>query len=144
MRWWAVTMADRDPETPPPVPPTPDRRAHDPVLVEPPWPKTKMRHAVKAAFTKGPSRPQDQAVFWGITAGIEATKTLGFPIVVTFLVLFGGWKLINRSIDTQNVGQAHLTDAIKEMATAQTESNEITRALMSEVGLKAPPRRRPK
>ncbi len=111
-----------------------------PAETPPPRPKTGLKDAAKAALTRGPSRPQDQAIFWGITTGIKATKELGFPVVCAILLMYGGYKLVNKSINMQDTAQNKLTAAIKEMAEAQAESNEITRALMTEVGLRPPPR----
>ena len=131
----------------------------------PPLPKEKVKTrvvaAVKAAVTRPPSRLGDQAMFWGIRTLIEATKSLGFPVVVTFLVLYGAYTFGNKFIEAQNkamatqqallnqnnfsavAAQDRGTAAIKEMAASQAESNDITRALMIEMGLNPPPKRRP-
>lgn len=124
------------------------------------WKSKGLKAAVKAAFSHAPSRPTDQALFWIIRTTIEATKTLGFPVVVSFMLLWGGYQFGNKFIEAQRTALAtqqalliqnnaaaiaaadRSTTAIKEMAAAQSESNEITRSLMMDIGLKAPKKRK--
>ncbi len=138
--------------TPPPVP----TRAAEP----PPVPKTTIRHAIKAAFDHPPSRAGDQAFYWMVTTTIKATRDLGFPIVMAFILagalfyfgreflatqktaLAAQQELLSQNYAAGRNAQLDATAAIREMAAAQTESNEITRALMTEVGLRPPPRKK--
>jgi len=149
-----------DTTLPPPAPVARRARDSEATASPPSWPKTGMRHAIKAAILRSPSRPQDQVLYWGIRTLIEATKSLGFPVVVTFLVLWGGYRFGTSFIDAQKTAlatqqqllaqnytatlyaQSRSTDAIKDLAAAQTESNELTRSLMMDVGLHPPPKRR--
>ena len=143
--------------TPPPIPtaPVPTRAAEPP-----PEPKTKVRHAMRAAFDHPPSRASDQAFYWIVTLAIKATKELGFPVVMVFIISGGAFyfgreflatqktalatqqALLVQNYDTGRNAQIDATAAIREMAAAQTESNEITRTLMTEMGLRPPPRKK--
>ena len=138
-----------------PVPPVPTRAAEPP-----PEPKTKVRHAMRAAFDHPPSRASDQAFYWIVTLAIKATKELGFPVVMVFILSGGAFyfgreflatqktalatqqALLVQNYDTGRNAQIDATAAIREMAAAQTESNEITRTLMTEMGLRPPPRKK--
>jgi hypothetical protein len=161
-------MANEPPVPPPAPPPIPERRKETgfegpggPVLGEGVRgaAKTGLRHAVKAAFHHSPSRPADQALFWIVRTTIEATKTLGFPVVMAFILAAGFFYFGNKFLTMQQTslatqqqllsqisassekGQDRATEAIKELAASQNESNEITRTLMTEVGLRPPPKR---
>ena len=143
--------------TPPPIPvPSVSTRAAEP----PPEPKTKVRHALRAAFDHPPSRASDQVLYWIVATVFKATKELGFPIVMAF-ILAGGFfyfgrefletqktalatqqALLAQNYETGRNAQLDATAAIREMAAAQTESNEITRTLMTEMGLRPPPRKK--
>lgn len=136
--------------TPPPVPPRPPSEAdRSPVQ---PKAKTRTRDVIKAAISRPPSRASDQVLYWGIRTLIDATKSLGFPVVVSFLLLWGGYQFGNKFIEAnkdalksqQELSKSNneaAVQAIKEMAQAQNESNEITRSLMMELGMRPPPRR---
>jgi hypothetical protein len=50
--------------------------------------------------------------------------------------------LLVQNYETGRNAQLDATAAIREMAAAQTESNEITRTLMTEMGLRPPPRKK--
>ncbi len=139
------------PETPPPLPlpPGPGDRG-----------QTGLKDVIKAAVLRTPSRPTDQVLYWTITTVVKATKELGFPVVVTFLLTAGFASFGNRFIAMQEraiaaqqslleqnnraalLAQDRSTEAIREMAASQAESAEITRALMVEVGLRPPPKRK--
>ena len=119
---------------------------------EPPPLKPRIRDAIRAAVARHPSRLQDQAVFWTIRTVIEATKTLGFPVVVSLLLLWGGYRFADKWIEAQReilagsnaaqiAAQDRTTAALKDMAAEQADSNEITRSLMIDLGLRPPPKR---
>lgn len=135
----------------PTIPPIPT-----PVPQAPPPPQRgtpSTKDVIRAAISRAPSRSGDQALYWGIRTLIEATKSLGFPVVVSFLLLWGGYQFGNKFIDANREAirsQQELlksnndtaVTAIREMAQAQNESNEITRSLMLEVGMRPPTLRR--
>ena len=138
---------------------TPEPPAPGPGPVSP-RPRPRIVDVIKAAATRDGTRPGDQLVFWGIKTLIEATKSLGFPIVVSFLVLWGAYQFgnkwiaaqgeslkaqredITRSSSAQIAAQDRTTAALREMAAAQSEGNEITRTLMVEIGMRPPPKRK--
>lgn len=114
---------------------------------------------IKAAARGERRRPGDDVLFRRATLVIEATKSLGYPVVMGFALLgflgyFGNQFLvaqhensgIQREQLAQNASAALLaqdrsTAALKEMAAAQSEANELTRSLMVDLGLKPPKKR---
>lgn len=119
----------------------PERRGRE----RPPG-KPGMIAAAKAAARYPPSRPQDQIVYWYVKTLIEATKTLGFPVVLVFVLVFGGYLLFkdlgNRFLDSLERRDVASTNAVKELAEAVAESNELQRATLIELGIRPPPVRR--
>lgn len=139
----------KDPNSPEPTPP--------PIPKKP-----RLRDAARAAMKNPPSRVQDQILYWTIRTGLEATKTLGFPIVMAFLLAgflaWMGFTLRDSQKDTLKMQQAlmletnkaqvaaqdRISTALKEMAEEQADSNELTRSLMVDLGLRPPAKRKAK
>jgi hypothetical protein len=129
----------------------------------PPLPKKpRLRDAARAAISQPPSRIQDQLLYWTIRTTIEATKTLGFPIVVALTLLGMGfyfqreWNNLQKEaikaqqeIQIQNnrsqvAAQDKISESLAAMAASQDESNELTRSLMVDLGLTLPQKRKVK
>ena len=86
----------------------------------------KVSAAIRAA-ARAPSRAGDQVLFWGVRTLIEATKTLGFPVVLVFVLIYGAYLGVTALIAALNTMPQQFAASIATEATERRAQHEESR-----------------